>query len=574
MRVASRQEQADLVVTNCNVLSVHTMTFHHTNLLIAEGRIAAWDRAVEKGKEVIDARGSYAVPGLIDAHTHVEAAMLTVEALARLLVPRGVTTLMADLHEIGNVLGGAGVEVLAEGANRVPLRLFLQIPAALDPEEATRLLRRPDAVSFGEASLPRIVRDPDKFTRMFAEAHAQGRLVSGHAAGLGAGPWLSALAALGHADDHECVDIEQAKSRLLVGQRVMIREGSAARNLQSLVPLVREHPEWADLFMFCTDDRTVGDILERGHMDDCLRSAIRYGLMPATALRMATLNCAVHHRLDTHVGSLAPGRLADVLLLDDLEAFLPEMVIVGGEVVARSGEPDWEAPPEVSFPEAYLNTVHLGRSLEEGGLRLPLPDGEVSVRILRMVPHQILKYIDEETVTVRDGRIHEGQDRDILKILVIERHKGTKQIGIGLVRGFGLRRGALASTVAHDDHNLVVIGVTDADILLAVKSIEEMQGGLVVVDQGEVTARVALPLAGLISLKGGPDLAGELQAAERAARDLGCLLPAPFMALSFVPLVGIPKAGLSEFGLVDAVTYEKLPLRIGRSTDIFTAADP
>jgi adenine deaminase len=567
LEVALGRAEPDLVIRDCRVLVVHTGEWRRTNLVVAGGRIASWDSAITAGKKTLNAGGLWAIPGLIDAHMHVEASMLTVGELARLLVPRGVTALMADLHEIANVLGQRGVEVMAGEAAHVPLRVFLQIPAALDQDAAEEMLRSDRTVSFGEASFPRIARSPDKFMHLYAAADRLGHVVTGHAAGLRLGPRLSGLTAIGQADDHECETPEEAWDRVRMGQRVMIREGSAARNLDALVPLVRDHPEAAHMFMFCTDDRHVTDILERGQLDDCARMAIQAGLAPELAIRMASLTCAVHHRVDAHLGSLAPGRLADVSLVTDPCVIQPAYVLVGGELVAEGGKALWSKDDSHTFPASFLESVNIGRELTVRDLSIPgVKDERVTARVIRVRPGQIVKGLELEQVEIRDGSVHDGARYDILKAVVVERHRGSGHVGVGLVSGFGLRRGALASSVAHDRHNIIAIGVTDADILAAVRAVERAQGGLVVVHEGEVEALVPLPLAGLMSLQTPEEVSGQLAKAETAARELGCELPAPFMSLSFVPLIGLPEVGLSEVGLLDSTSYEPIALIADEST--------
>ncbi|MGC9357334.1 MAG: adenine deaminase [Anaerolineae bacterium] len=560
VEVALGRVEPDLVIRNCRALAVQTGEWIATNLLVAGDRIAAWSENVRSGRRIVDAGGRRAIPGLIDGHMHVEATLLAPSRLATLLVPRGVTTILADLHEVVHVFGLQGVEAFTADAARTPLRCLLQVPSPLRVAEVKVLLGSQQAVSLGEASLPRILRKLDKFTRLAEAAQAMGRGVTGHAAGLELGPELAALTALGQADDHECETPEQALARLRFGQRVMIREGSAARNLKALLPLLRDHPTWADRFTFCTDDRDVMDILYRGHLDDCVRTAIQEGVAPEIALRVATLSCAEQYHLEAHLGSLAPGRLADVVLLEDLETLTPYRVIVGGEVVAEKRMALW---PDVTpaFPSDFFRSVRVGRKLTPDDLALHPPEGGESVaRVIRVAPDRITKEVEEIPVRVRDGEILDRVTQDILKIVVVERHRATGEIGLGLVQGFGLRRGALASSVAHDDHNLVAVGTQVEDMLVALRTLESLQGGLVVVEEGRVRAALPLPIAGLINPAAPSKVAQQLKRVVNAAHDLGCTLPAPFMTLSFVPLVGLPELGLSEKGLIDSKTYESLSL--------------
>ncbi len=554
------EEKPDLVIKNCGVLCVFTGEIIKTNIIIAGNRIACWNSGINEGEKTIEAEGFYAIPGLIDGHTHIESTMLTTSELARQIVPRGVTTIIADLHEMASLFGKEGVKVFMEEAREVPMRLYIQVPALLNNETAEDLLDFKEVVSFGEASLPRIMRDPEKFIDLYEKTRAHGKIITGHAASLNLGSELCALTALGHCDDHECATVHEAMDRIRMGQRVMIREGSAAKNLKKLIKVVLDAPNLGSRCLFCTDDVDVSDIITQGHMDNCVVSAVSEGVAPELSISMATTNCAEHHRLEQDLGSLAPGRFADIVLVPELFEIRPEKVIFDGELVAEKGKALWSRK-QVFFPQKFYKSVNLGKIPKPEDLRLPLPENKhVRVRIIRIQPEQILKELDMEMVQVINGKIENDIERDILKIAVLERRQGTGKIGIGLVRGFGLKSGALASSIAHDEHDIVVVGATDEDIIAAVNKIHEEQGGLVVANEGKVTASVSLPVGGLISQLQAPELARELEMAKTEAVKLGCPLPAPFVTLSFIPLIGLPKIGISKEGLFDSASQKNVPL--------------
>ncbi len=539
----------DLVIRNCRVVNVYTGEVETTNIQVTSERIVGLDRNWDQGHESVDADGLYAIPGLLDGHMHIEATLLLPSELARLLVPRGVTALFADLHEVANVLGREGLALFLKDSESTPLRLFLQVPSFLPLEDAQTILSWDSAVSVGETGFNRLLSDPNRYLSLYATARQLHKGITGHAAGL-RNSRLTALAAVGQQNDHECLESNDARERLRRGTAVMVRDGSTEQNLADLIPAIADQPAISRHCMFCTDDKLVSDILNEGHLDSNCRKAVQLGLDPVIVIQMATLNCAQHHRLDHDLGSLAPGRLADIVLVQDLRDFKAVHTFIGGKEVARDGQPLWERKRH-EFPLWSTASVHLKRALSRDDLVLKSNSKRESVRVLRVQEGQIIKKAERAELDVIDGGVHADIGRDVLHLAVVERNRGTGEIARAFTRGFGLKAGAIASTVAHDHHNVVIVGVSEEDMALSVNTLRDIGGGFVVVRDGQVLASLPLSLAGLVSLVSADETAEGLAKVESAAKDLGCPLRAPFMTLSFATLPGVPELGLTERGLVD-----------------------
>lgn len=563
---------ADLVIRGGTVVDVFTASLLEADVLIYRDRVVALAKRGEgDGARVIDARGMYVAPGLMDAHIHVESTMLVPPRLAEALVPRGVTTLFIDPHEVANVMGVEGIDVLVSLAEGVPLRLFVEVPsrvptapgletsgAYLGPEEVAELLRRPYAVSLGELNWQNLLSGRGEYLLKVAEALKLGRRVNGHLAGLG-GRGLDAAIAAGLMDDHEAVSFEEALERVRRGCAVMIREGTSERNLDNIVKGILD-AGLRDLssFMFCTDDKHPADIVGEGHIDYNVRRAIELGMDPVRAIQLATINIARHFRLDHLLGSVAPGRLADIVILDNLERFRVRTVIFEGEPVYSDGRLLWEPPKEVEVPEHALRTVRVSEELVPKDLLVRAPKGcsLARVRVMGVVPDQIIVEALEADLPVSGGYIMADPGRDIAHIAVVDRHRGTKSVGKAFIKGFGIKKGAMASSVAHDHHNIVVVGTNARDMLAAVKHLARIGGGFAVVADGEVVADLPLPFAGLMSLEPLEAVVKGLEEVNRAAREvLGSGLRAPFMQLEFVTLPTVPEYGLTDKGLIDSRRY-------------------
>jgi adenine deaminase len=557
LAVARGDEPADLVIRGGRVFSVFTREWLEGDLAIADGAIAGLGDY--EGKETLDATDRFVVPGFIDAHMHLESSKLLVDEFARLVLPLGTTAVVADPHEIANVLGTDGVHWLADLCNGLPLDVFFMasssVPASafesprrpLLPGDLEGLLRRKRVLGLAEMmNFPGVISGSE--TELEKLALPGATHVDGHAPSV-LGKALNAYAAAGIRSDHEVSTLEEGRERLRAGMWVLIREASGARNLHTLLPLVEEFGPHR--LAFCTDDREPEHIAEEGHVNSMVRDAVAAGVAPEDALMMASVNAALWHGL-RDFGALAPGYQADVLVLPDLEGFLPETVLKSGREVGEIEQPE--------VPEWVKHTVRV-RPLSTNDFAIPW-EGDGQARVIGIVPDQIVTDSLVEEPKVEGGKALADPDRDLLKIAVIERHLGTGRVGLGLVRGFGLKSGAIASTVAHDAHNLVVIGVKDDDMLRAVRRLSDTGGGVVVVDGGIVRAELKLPVAGLLSDASLEDVIAASQACVEAARALGCELASPFQSMAFLALSVIPRLKITDRGLVDVDRFELVPLQV------------
>jgi adenine deaminase len=552
--VARGDEPADLVVRGGRVLSVFTREWLDVDVAVCDGYVAGLGEYA--GLNVLDASGRYVVPGFIDAHMHLESTKLLVDEFARLVLPLGTTAVVADPHEIANVLGTDGVHWLLDVCAGLPLDVYFMasscVPASafesprrpLTPGDLQGLLRRRRVIGLAEMmNFPGVISgDEAELAKLKLELAEH---VDGHAPGV-RGRDLQAYAAAGIRSDHEAYTLEEGRERLRAGMWVLIREASVARNLKALVPLVGEFGPHR--LAFCTDDREPEHVAEDGHVNSIVREAVALGVAPEDALVMATFNPATWHRLE-HLGAVAPGYQADLLVLPDLVRFDPDVVLKAGrpvEAIPRPVVPDW-VKRSVRIAPVASNDFHV-----------PWAGGKA--RVIGLVPGQIVTDSLVEDLTVVDGLAVADPDRDLAKLAVVERHHGTGRIGLGFVRGFGLQSGAFASTVAHDAHNIVVVGVDDGDIARAVQRLAELGGGLVVVESRGVRAELPLPVAGLLSEAPADEVAAQSHACVKALAELGCTVESPFQALAFLALSVIPSLKLTDQGLVDVNTFRLVPL--------------
>jgi len=569
VRTAMGQEPFDLVIRNVQVLNVVSGELLPGALGIKHGRIVTAEAApgAETAAEY-DGEGRIAVPGLIDTHVHVDSTLVTPEGLAELIVPAGTTCLLADPMEIANVAGIEGLKALLQAAGQLPYHIFVEVssrvPTApglettggvLGLEEVQELLAWPESVSLGELDPSKILGLREEYFAKIKAAWELNKIANGHAIGL-EGPGLDAYACAGLADDHECVTFEEARDRVRRGLAVLVREGSTERNLEALVKGLVEHGMDTASWMFCTDDKHPDDIKREGHIDWMVRGAVDLGLEPLQAVRMATINAARHFRLEQEIGSLTPGRWADIALVSDLKKFQPEEVFFKGRLVARDGKL-LEKVPVSAYPDWLRHTVKVGRGKQGEHFALHAEGDSAEVRVIELYPDQIINREGKAVLPVVDGCVQNDVENDVLKLSVVERHGKTGTIGTAFVRGFGLQRGALASTVSHDHHNIVIVGTNDDDMAACVRAVEETQGGLAAVLDGELLGRVALPLGGLLSEKPVDEVIAELEELNRQVREkLGGVLPAPFMTLSFISLPTVPELGLTDLGLVDVLGHK------------------
>jgi adenine deaminase len=553
MAVARGDEPADLVLAGGKVLSVFTKEWLEVDVAIKDGHVVGLGRY--EGNTLQDVSGAYLVPGFIDAHMHIESSKLMVDEFARAVLAHGTTAVVADPHEIANVLGTDGIHWLLDCCTDLPLDVYVMASSCV-PASRFESPRRPFTIGDIESLLRRHrtigVAEMMNFPGVVAGDQAEvAKLttgltdhVDGHAPGL-RGPALNAYLAAGIRSDHEATTYEEALEKRRLGMWVMLREASIARNLRDLLPLVKQlGTDWC---MFCTDDREPSFIVEEGHINQMVRVAVADGVSPEDAVVMATINPAVYHRL-WRLGAIAPGYQADILVLDDLVSFQPRQVFKRG------------APPRFSkleVPEWVRQTVHLAPVSAES---FRVASGPLRMRVIKVIPGQLLTAIEVVEPVVRDGAIVADPARDLVKIAVLERHHASGRIGLGFATNVGLKRGAFASTVAHDAHNVVVLGVDDADMAACAGRLAEIGGGIVIADGGRVMDELPLPIAGLMSDQPLAYVHEKLSSMERRLAGMGVSLAAPFMSVSFLALSVIPELKITDRGLVDVNRFELVPL--------------
>jgi adenine deaminase len=556
IETAAGRRPADLLLRRARVVNVFTGRIEDRDVAIAAGYVAGF--AATAAARAMDLQGAYLLPGFIDAHVHLESGLLEPGAWAREVLALGTTAVVADPHEIANVLGLEGIRFLSRRLAQTPLRACLMAPscvpathlettgARLDAEAVSALLRLPEVTGLGEVmNAPGLLAADDAVLSKVVAALETGCPVDGHAPGL-RGASLDAYAAAGVQTDHECISPDEAREKLARGLHILLREGSAARNLEALLPVVT--PDTLPRCMFCTDDRQPADLRQRGHVNSILARAVELGLDPVSAIRLATLNPARHYGL-ARSGAVAPGYRADMVVCPDLKTFRPSHVLVGGQCLVEEGECRWRPPAwEAPWPNAF-------RLPALGSEAFRLRADSSALPVIGVVPGQILT----EALTVeRDGATGEvcaDSARDLLKLFVIERYTGNAGRAGALVQGFSLQAGALAASVAHDAHNVIVVGADDESMARAVNCLREHGGGLATVGPG-VEQVLPLPVAGLMSPA---DVATVLATLERllaAGRSLGCRLEEPFMQLAFLALPVIPALKLTDRGLVDVRRFE------------------
>lgn len=561
--VARGDEPADLLLTNGQVVNVFNGEINETNLAIKGSVIAALGKEYEEGKEIIDLEGKYLTPGLIDAHLHIESTLLQPAELARVIVARGTTSVINDPHEVANVLGFEGVEMMLNASEGLPCDFFSTVPscvpatnmetagAEIDAAQVEKLLQHPGIVGLGEMmNYPGVLEgDPEVMKKIYA-AHKAGKVVDGHAPGL-SGRELQAYIAAGISTDHETITAAEALEKIKYGMKVIIRHGSASSSLEELLPLVSAGN--VDSFMFGSDDREAAELISKGHFDDLLKTAVQLGSDPVLLVKMATINAASHYRLFDR-GALAPGYKADIVVFNNLKDFNAELVIKNGLLAARQGRVLLHIDKK-GFPPGALQSVNVLSELEAADFNYHPAAGKVPV--IGVVPGQLVTeklYLDLERSDGGFARANPGAG--INKIAVIERHHASGRMAVALVKGMGLNRGALASTVAHDSHNILVAGVEEKAMAAAVNELIEMGGGFVAVDEtGRIMASLALPVAGLMSLEPAPDVAAGMDKLLVAAKELGSGLPQPFLTLAFLALPVIPSLKITDRGLFDVDNF-------------------
>lgn len=563
----------DLKLENVKLVNVYSGEIYPTDIYIKNKRVVSIEPRIElKAKETIDCKGQYAIPGLIDTHMHFETTMLSPEALTTLVVPKGTTTLCADLMEIANVAGEDGLRAMLESINKLPCRMILEVPsrvptapglettgAILGPEEVRRIMDWDESISLGELDPSKILFVKDEYIQKVAETLAKRKIVNGHAIGR-KGQELNVYASSGICDDHECVDYQEMLDRIRLGMFVLVREGSTERNLDTLIGGAVEHSMSTENLCFCTDDKHPNEIAEEGHINYNVRRAIELGLSPMDAIKIGTINAAKHFRLEDEIGSITPGRLADILLLPDLNTVTPSAVLFEGSIVAKD-DALLKEPEIPDYPVWILDTVHLKNPITAESFRVKTEkNGKTKVHVIEMIPRQIINNWIQSELPVENGEIQRDLGNDILKLAVVERYGKTGGVGVGFIKGFQLENGALAFSTSHDHHNIVCIGTNDEDMAVAVNELARIHGGGAVALNGKVVDSMSLPIGGLISNKPAKEVMAEIDRLNHSAESIGCVLPAPFMALSFISLPTVPELGLTDMGLVDVLKHCLIPV--------------
>ncbi len=579
--VAAGRKPATLLIKNGRWVNVYSgEIIDGTDVAVCRSRIAyvGPDGSHSAGEQtqVIDAKGRYLIPGLCDGHLHVESAMLSVTEYVRAVMVHGTTSLFIDPHEIANVLGLAGVRLMHDEAAAMPIKVFVQMPscvpsapgletpgAVLGPEEVAEAMRWPQIIGLGEMmNFPGVANGDDKMHAELATAMQAGKTIGGHYASPDLGLGFHAYLAGGPGDDHEGTRLEDAVARVRRGMRAMLRYGSGWRDVAAQVTAITELGLASRNFILCTDDCHAATLIEEGHMDRVLRHAVAQGLAPITAIQMATLNTAQHFGLERDIGSISPGRYADIVISGDLATLPIDIVVAGGNEVVRGGRLSIEIPP-YNYPDQARNTVKLKQPVEPKDFRVVAPEETTtaSVRVIGVVQHQAPTRAMTFTVPVREGQVSADTDQDLCQVALLERHHGSGRIAHGFVHGFGFNRAcAVASTVAHDSHQLIVVGSDRDDMALAANRLAAVGGGVVVFADRKELALAPLPIAGLMSDEPASAVAQQNAQLDRALKACGCGIADAFMQLSLLALVVIPELRISDLGLVDVNRFEVVSL--------------
>ena len=575
--VAQGQKPADVVIRDAKLVNVCTAEIQEgIDVAIAQGRIAylgSAEHCIGESTQVIDAQGQYIAPGFLDGHIHVESSMMGVGEYARAVVPHGTTGIYMDPHEICNVLGLDGVKVMDEDAHRTPLKTMITTPSCvpavpgfedtgsfIGPEDVAETMSWPSVVGLGEMmNFPGILGGTDHAHGEVGATLEAGKIVTGHYSMPETDRGLNAYIAWGVRCCHESTRAEDALAKMRFGMYAMLRYGSAWKDLPVLAEAVTGNDIDTRYAVLVSDDTHPHTLVADGHLDHIVRTAVELGIDPVTAIQMVTINCAQCFQMDHDLGSIAPGKCADIVFLDNLEDLRVTRVLIDGDVVAENGKPTFDLEPFV-FPAWVTHSMHLGLDITPETFAVPVPEGASNtaarIRTIEVIPGKVGTFETHVDLPVVEGLLESDTGLDVLKTFVFERHHETGTFGYGFVKGFGIKRGAMASTVAHDAHNLLVVGTNDDDMALAANTLASCGGGMAVVADGEILGLVELPIAGLMDALPAEELSAKVHALEGAWEKIGCTMPSPFMTMALIPLACLPELRLTNRGLVDCTTFQ------------------
>ena len=575
-KVAMGVIPAETVIRGATLVNVCTCELlENTDVAVWGGRIALVGDAshcIGEGTEVVDAAGKFIAPGFLDGHIHVESSMMSAGEYARAVVPHGTTGIYMDPHEICNVLGLDGVKWIMEDAARSPLKAMLTVPscvpavpgfedtgAEVGPADIRETMQWDNVVGLGEMmNFPGIVNGDARTHAIVGETLAANKVATGHYSIPETAQGLNAYIASGVRCCHESIRAEDALAKMRLGMYAMLREGSAWHDLVEVIRSVTEHEVDSRFAVLISDDAHPHTLAGQGHLDHILRKALSYGLDPIRAIQMVTINVAQCFQLDHELGSVSPSKCADLVLIDDLNTCHVTDVFIDGELVAKDGKITVEFAP-YTYSEKAVNSVHLDK-LTAADFKIPCEGERVDVHAIEIIPARVGTFDKIVTLPVCEGSIAADPEQDVLKVAVFERHKRTGTVGKGFTKGFGIKRGALAQTVAHDAHNLLVVGSNDEDMALAANTLIECGGGLVAVLDGKVLSLVALPIAGLMSDKPIDEMSASIEKMEQTWVEMGSTIPSPFMTMALIPLACLPETRLTNRGMVDCRTFEFIDL--------------
>lgn len=574
--VAGGAKPAETVIKNAKLINVCTREIQdNIDVAIAEGRIALVGDAshcIGETTNVIDANGSYIAPGFLDGHIHVESSMLTAGEYAKAVVPHGTTGIYMDPHEICNVLGLDGVKCMLEDAGRTPLKAMLTTPscvpavpgfedtgAFIGPEEVAETMTWDECVGLGEMmNFPGILGSTDHAHGITGATLQAGKIVTGHYSLLETGQGLNAYIASGVRCCHESTREEDALAKMRLGMYALLREGSAWHDLKEVSKAITNHEVDSRFACLISDDTHPHTLIENGHLDHIVKRAIEEGIDPVIAIQMVTINCAQCFQMDHDFGSITPGKCADIVFLSDLEKVTVSKVMIDGDVVAENNQMLEEFAP-YTYPDWATHSIHLKEEITENSFKIKARDvsaKEALVHAIEVIPARVGSYDRHVKLPVVNGYVESDVTQDVLKTAVFERHHETGNVGYGFVKGFGINKGALASTVAHDAHNLLVLGTNDADMALAANTLVESGGGMVAVADGKVLGHVPLPIAGLMNDLSVQEMSKLVEGLENAWAEIGCNMPSPFMTMALIALACLPELRLTDKGLVDCTTFQ------------------